>query len=114
MELLFKILLAASTIVCYEYEPYLFAYCCIFVLVAYCCMTNVFYGYQISEMWFYYLLIALHVFALVIFPVPSFFTYFIITAAVGLNILALIFVVTTILSWKKDKEGEMFVKTFEL
>lgn len=46
MEILFKILLATSTIVFYQYEPYLFAYCCLFLLFTYLCYMRIFFIYQ--------------------------------------------------------------------
>jgi hypothetical protein len=44
MELLFKLLLATSTIIFYQYEPYLFAYLCLFLMAIFLyAMDNLFY-----------------------------------------------------------------------
>ena len=84
IEILIKILLAVSTIVFYQYEPYLFAYCCIFLLVIYCCAMKIFYAYQTSDLWFYYLLIGIQIVACLIFTVANLFPYFIFFTALAL------------------------------
>jgi hypothetical protein len=113
LEILFKIFIAASTVVFYEYQPYLFIYCCIFLLIVSSCIMRVFFTYQLFELWFYYILISVTVFANAVFTVSSFFTYFISFTALGLILLAVVFIIITIAAWRKEKEGEMFKKIFE-
>jgi hypothetical protein len=64
---------------------------------------KVFSTYQLFDMWFYYILIAFQIFANIVFTSTNFFTYFIIITALGLEIIAFIFIIFVIYLWKKEK-----------
>ena len=113
MELLFKILLGMSTIVFYQYSPYLFVYLCIFLLIVFIyTMDHIFY-YEKSTLFFYVLCIFAHIYAAANFFSPSLFTYFACFFSITALILIIIFMVFIISDWKSHRDGEMIVKVYE-
>jgi hypothetical protein len=53
-------------------------------------------------------------FAFGVFYISNFFKYFITFTVLSLQLLAVMIIITSISSWKKDKEGEVFVKIFKM
>jgi len=59
-------------------------------------------------------MVGVQAFAFGVFYTSSFFKYFIVFTVLSLQLLAVMIIITSISAWKRDKEGEIFVKIFKL
>jgi hypothetical protein len=100
-------------VVFYEYGPYLFAWCASILMFVPLCKLGAFQVYQFGDLCFYMFTYLLYGLAIAMFPLSGFgpFIYFM---AIGLEALLLFALFGTVCSWRNDREGEMFKKTFEL
>lgn len=114
MELLFKMFLATSSIVFYEYEPYLFAYFCIFLLVIFLYSMDHIFFYEKSTLFFYLLCLVAHGYAVGTFFLPQLFTYYIVFLSITGILVLIVSLVGVLLDWKGSREGEMINKMYEI
>ena len=112
MEIIFKFLLSVSTVLFYEYSPYLFAYLCVFILVFFMYLMDHLFSYEKSTLIFHIACLLTHIYALSTFFKSSLFTYFISLFSVASLVLIVIFEAIIINSWRSNKEGEMFMKVY--
>lgn len=99
---------------CYAYQPHLLAACTLVLQIIYLLASRPFCSYQRSELLFYLISFTAHAYALATFFLSTLFHYFAAFLALSFCLIIASLMVSAVLGWRRNKEGEMLRKTFEL